>query len=325
MRRNIVIFFLSLVIVALIVSLSCGSCEKKESTGVSKTETAPPPQQSQPSAPPAIRQVEIKNISFLRVGNSSENEYGLNGHKYGLENPYLVSRKYSSYYAGEEYSYRMGSAYISNTRGYPIIPTGQFFFMGDRILLDFDLEVSGNVPVTDLALSIMVPEQINIESGHGMAYEYSAYTVISLDSFKTLDPGQTRHFSVCILLCNQNRQYVCDENVLNGKIIVKASNGVYEEAPFTVTVWRWCEENRGSCYYSSSCCTTCTNCPEIPCVGPGCDPVGPPDEPCPEPEPKEKPPAPPAPGQQPIFQPGGSSPGGSSGGSGAPLPNSAIP
>lgn len=339
MKRNIVIFFLSLIIVALIVSLSCGSCGKKESTESSKTETAPPPQQNQQPAPQAIRQVDIKNISFLRIGNPSENEYGLNGHKYGAENPYLASRKYSSYYANDEYSYRRGSVYISNTSGYPISPTGQFFFMGDKILLDFDLEVSGNVPVTDLTLDIMVPEQINIESGHYRAYEDGAYTVILLGSFETLNPGQTKHFSVCILLCNQNKQYVCDENILNGKIIVKASNGVYKEAPFTVTVWRWCENYRGPCEYS--CCTSCTSCPNCPTPCPDCPtpdipcppqpPVVPPPappapqpEPC-VPEPVRGPPAPPAPGQQPIFQPGGPSPGGSSGGSGGPLPNSAIP
>lgn|GEM_PF-6896463 len=340
MKRGIAIFVLSLIVVALLVSLSCGSCGKKESTEASKTETVSPPPQDQPSEPPVYPRAEIQNLSTTWLGNRYYTEYYTGSRNrtnyWDTNNGCDECDYYSRNYGGKKYS--------SSSYGYNSDRTaGQYFQMGDDIEICFDIVSTGNTAATNLSVEVVFPFQFNIQSGYINSYKYGQDTAILLDRIGILKPREVKHYCIRVLLCNSNSQYDCYTNVLQSMVILKG-NGADEKSPFTVTVWRECDEYRGPCYYSS-CCTSCTSCPscptpETPCpplppvVPPPCPPqppvVPPPAPPAPQPEPcipepVIPPPPPPAPGQQPIFQPGGSSPGGSSGGSGGPLPNSAIP
>jgi len=336
MRQKIVYIVIGALL--MLVALSIGNCIP--TSNVPPPPTPPPITPTSPAPPvnspvPASRP-EITNLQAVFTGNRYYDNPDYRG-------PYSRNQNSTGTW------YFNGTSYVYRYRSNPL--EEKDFRMGDNFKIEFDVGLIGSVPIENLVMELMVPGQFNVESKHGSAYSLGDYTVIQLDPIKVLKPGQTVHYSVCVQLCNANEQYECKGNLLESRVIAKA-NGVYEEVPLFITVWRWCEEDRGSCEYSSCCstCTSCTDCPDCPgCnpVGPpgppapqpeqpcpGCNPVGPPASPAPQPEQPcpgpgcnpVGPPAPLAPGQQPYVPPqSGGPPAGPAVGPGGPLPNSAIP
>jgi len=326
-QKDLMFFGVILVIMALSIS-SCIQISNVPPPPTPPSITPAPPAPPVNSSVPASR-VKITNLRAVFTGNRYYDNPDYRG-------PYSRNQNSTGtwYYNGTSYVYKYWNNPLKE----------KDFRMGDNFYLEFDVSLIGIIPIENLAIELEVPGQFNVESKHGSAYKHGDYTVIQLDPIPVLNPGEAIHYSICIQLCNANEQYVCKKNLLQSRVVVRA-NGVYEEATLTITVWRWCEEDRGPCY-SSPCCSSCTSCsdcpscpgcnpvgppgppapqPDPPCTGPGCNPVGPPDEPCPDPGTTEEPPEPPAPGQPYIPPQSGGPPAGPAVGPGGPLPNSAIP
>ena len=252
MAKNVVLVLLCLVVIALSI-VSCNLLGKTTTPAPAPAASAP----YIPAAPPVALAPSVQLVPQIEVTKLVR----------------VTGNKYS------------GRAYNNN---WSTVARAE---MGDSLEFLIRIRSIGNAPVLNILAEATMPGQMNIQQVNGYSYGGAGNTTVWVDSIPLLAVGETREYTICIILCNSNNQYVCGDNILQSTVKVRG-NGVEQEAITNVTVNRICNTYR----------TPCNGCQYFPPVTPPCTPPcyyppsppppPPPPPPCPPPVPPPPPPVP---------------------------------